>query len=468
MIDHQALAERLSALAEAQHIAGYTACILGPEGPIFELARGVRDDKGTPTNMDTMFGIGSLSKSMTALCVCILAVEGKLGIDDLVTHWVPRFRMTNGQETGVTLRHLLTHTSGLPPMEPLEWSSAMNTQGRQAGEDVLALQKTAPNAIDCIAQVLDYIAVCPHRPVGAPGETFSYSNEGYAILSYVVDAAAGMPLERYMQERVFTPLGMTRTILDNGIDDARALSGGNITSLFTWEDEQQVIDDGWSILPPYRGCAMVKSTARDLAAYYRAIANYGLHEGKQAFPREAVELMIGAAYPAGPEPFMCMGLNKRSHAGHVIVDHGGALHGVSAKGALLPAEGYGFAIATNESDVGLDRMMWTMENAVLGLSLDESHEWFIPTGKDYPTPERIAGRYAACEGFWSRLTVADDGRHAERDGEALTLVDCGNDRFCARDKDGGLSSRLTFHIKDGKAWGVSVGTRVFMLEEAKA
>ena len=60
------------------------------------------------------------------------------------------------------------------------------------------------------------------------GEVMSYSNEGYAILSYIVDQAAGVPLEQFMQARIFDPLSMTRTILDNGVEAARALSGGNI------------------------------------------------------------------------------------------------------------------------------------------------------------------------------------------------------------------------------------------------
>ena len=58
-----------------------------------------------------------------------------------------------------------------------------------------------------------------------------------------------------------TPLGMTRSILDNGVEAARALSGGNITSLFEVEDGVRTCDDCWSVLPPFRGCAMVKSTS---------------------------------------------------------------------------------------------------------------------------------------------------------------------------------------------------------------
>lgn len=177
----------------------------------------------------------------------------------------------------------------------------------------------------------------------------SYSNEGYAILSYIIDKAAGVPLEQFMAERIFAPLGMTRTILDNGIDAARALSGGNITSLFEVEDGRRVCDDNWSVLPPFRGCAMVKSTSRDMATYYRMIANMGMHEGEQVIPAHAVDLLVGRYHPLSSQLTMCMGLNKREFAGHIVCEHAGGLHGVSSKGGLLLGEGYGFAVLCNRA-----------------------------------------------------------------------------------------------------------------------
>ena len=463
MIDTQTLDAQLDKWAARQHVAGYSACILGPEGIVYSRANGITDEAGTHhPDLDTMYGIASLSKSLTALCCCILACDGKLSLDDPVARYVPGFRMPGQPAEAVTIRHLATHTSGLPPMEVLEWSSAMNSHGRQAGEDILALRASAPNAMATIDQVLDYIASCPYAPVGAPGEHFSYSNEGYAVLSYVVDAAAGMPLEAYMTERIFRPLGMTRSILDNGVEASRQLSGGNFTSLFSWEDGHQVCDDGWTILPPFRGCAMVKSTARDLAAYYRALSNHGMHEGRQVIPREAVELLLGASHPLSRIPVMCMGINKRAYRGHVICDHGGALHGVSAKGAMLLGEGYGFALLTNESGAGLDSAVWSMENAVLGRPLSESHEWFVPSGHPFSAPDMICGTYEGNEGLPSLLEIRMDGELcAFQDGERLTLRHCGETRFMALEADGSLSSRLIFHIRGGLAWGVSVGTRIF-------
>ena len=466
MIDKQALDAHLTSWARKKNLAGVSAYIAGPNGCEYAWNYGFRDAaQSICPDSDTMYGIASMSKSITALCACILHVEGKLDLDDPVSRYLPGFSMPGQPKEAVTVRHLAMHTAGIPPMEPLEWSIAMNSPGRQESEWLTAMRRTAPNPMETIGQILDYVAHCAYRTLGAPGEVMSYSNEGYAILSYVIDQAAGMPLEQFMQERIFTPLGMTRSILDNGIDAARALSGGNITSLFEMENGVRVCDDAWSILPPFRGCAMVKSTARDMAVYYRALSNYGLHEGRQVIPAQAVELLAGKYHPVSPRSLMCMGLYKREKAGHIICEHSGGLHGVSTKGGLLLGEGYGFSVLCNQGDEDMDELMWGLYNAVCGLPLGESHRWFNPVGADFSAPEMITGTYISHEGVPCILTIAlrDGAMQRTRDGQTTPLVYCGGTRFLSLDPadPDAQGVRHEFLIRDGVAWGVRCGTRVF-------
>lgn len=466
MIHTKALDAYLTRWAEKKNLAGVSACVMGPDGPVYTWNHGFRDAAlSVPVDGETMFGVASMSKSLTALCLCILECDGKLRLDDPVCDYLPDFCLPGQPRESVTLRHLAMHTAGIPPMEPLEWSIAMNSPGRSENEWLLKMKQTAPCPMDTIGQVIHYIANCSYHTLGAPGEVMSYSNEGYALLSYVVDKAAGMPLEQFMDERIFEPLGMTRSILDNGIAKAHALSGGNITSLFEIENGVRTCDDCWSILPPFRGCAMVKSTARDMAVYYRALSNMGMHEGRQAIPAHAVDLLIGRYHPVSPLATMCLGLYKREKAGHVICEHSGALHGVSAKSGLLLGEGYGFAVLCNQGDEDMDELMWGMYNAVMGLPLEESHRWFNPVGREFSSPEMLRGRYIGHEGVPCILCVhVREGRLVgERDGEMLTLSYCGGTRFLAVSAGDPESAacRLEFLIRDGRAWGVRCGTRVF-------
>ena len=470
MIDKTALDAHLNRWASKKNLAGVSAYIAGPDVCEYMWNYGFRDAEGLICpDSDTLYGIASMSKSMTALCACILHAEGKMSLHDPVNRYLPDFSIAGQPKEAVTVRHLAMHTAGIPPMEPLEWSIAMNSVDRQESEWLLEMRRTAPNKMETIEQLLDYVAHCGYEALGAPGEIMSYSNEGFAILSYVVDKAAGMPLEQMMHERIFAPLGMTRSILDNGIEDSRALSGGNITSLFEMIDGRRECDDNWSILPPFRGCAMVKSTARDMAIYYRMIANFGMHEGVQVIPREAIELLCGKYHALHELNAMCCGINKRPFEGHVICEHSGGLHGVSTKGGLILGEGYGFSVLCNQGDEDMDELMWGMYNAVLGLPLDKSHRWFNPVGADFSAPEMIVGHYLGHEGVPSHLVIEEkDGKLLRtRDGVTTSFAYCGGTRFLSYDpeKDYDQGVRHEFLIRNGKAWGVRCGTRVFNLSE---
>lgn len=467
-IDMKALDARIQELVKKDRLPGVTVCIKGPEGTVFEQAYGYRNAAlNVQTDLNTMFGIASMSKSITCLALSILESEGKLSWNDPVYKYFPEFRVPGAPRDTVTLRTLAQHTAGIPPMEPLEWSIAVNSINR-SGEWIDAMRASAPNSMSTIDQIIDYIANCEYPTVGAPGENMSYSNEGYAILSYVADKAAGIPLEQFCMDRIFRPLGMTRTIMDDDCVSARELSGGNITSLFEREDGELICDDNWSVLPPFRGCAMVKSTARDMAAYYRCLSNYGMHEGKQVLPRTAVEAMIGPSIPAQDIACYGLGLYKRVKCGHTICEHSGGLHGVSTKGGLLLKEGYGFAVLCNCGDEDMDDIMWTCYNAVMGLPLDTCHRWFIPEGREFSDPEMLIGRYIGHEGVPAIVDVHMDGSQLRAivNKRDLKLVYCGGLRFLGMDPvdETRMRSRLEFFTRNGHAWGVRCGSRIFGLE----
>ena len=120
-MDIGAMERRLQQLFEEKGLPGAAVCMLGPEGEVFARGFGYRDAAGTlPVDPDTVFGIASMSKSMTALALCMLECEGKLSLDDPVSKCLPQFRVPGVPQCAVTIRHLCMHRAGLPPMEPLE------------------------------------------------------------------------------------------------------------------------------------------------------------------------------------------------------------------------------------------------------------------------------------------------------------------------------------------------------------
>jgi len=165
---------------------------------VLERGYGVRDLRTrTPIDPRTRFRLASVTKQMTAATIMLLVHDGRLRYEDALTVALPGFPAYG---SGVTIRHLLTHTSGLPDYEQL-MENAEKAKGpmwspeRQIRDDeVLALLQKET------------------RGLFAPGASWAYSNSGYVLLGLVAARAAGKPFGDVLRERIFAPLGMTQTL----------------------------------------------------------------------------------------------------------------------------------------------------------------------------------------------------------------------------------------------------------------
>jgi CubicO group peptidase (beta-lactamase class C family) len=138
------------------------------------------------------FRIGSLSKQFTAMAIMILQERGKMRVQDSVCQYVPECPPA---WTGVTLHHLLTHTSGIP--ELLSFPDFQQT---------MALPST-------VAQTVERFR---HKPLDfVPGEKFKYSNSGYVLLGYIIERVTGQTYETFLKENIFEPLKMSGTGSDH-------------------------------------------------------------------------------------------------------------------------------------------------------------------------------------------------------------------------------------------------------------
>lgn len=180
---------RLEAVV-AKHLDFSGVILIADKGkPIFQAARGqknyVTGDAMTP---NAIFELASITKQFTAMGIMLLKEEGKLGYDDPLEKFVPGLPYP-----GITVRHLLHHTAGLPDYEAMmdqHWDKT----------------KVATNK-DIIAYLKQYK---PARKA-APGEAYDYSNGGYVLLGSIIEAASGQDYANFLRERIFKPLKLTDT-----------------------------------------------------------------------------------------------------------------------------------------------------------------------------------------------------------------------------------------------------------------
>jgi len=169
---------------------------------IYEKALGIANlEDDIPATMDTVYAIGSITKSFTGLAIIQLASAGKIDLDKPISEYLPDYE---GPGRIATVRQLLTHSSGIP-----NYTSGSEIPGIQEG-----LKRTAYSR----GQMVDFFNSEPL--IFEPGTKWSYSNSNYYLLGLIIESVSGMDYYDYLQANVFDPLDMTRTYSG---DDAKII-----------------------------------------------------------------------------------------------------------------------------------------------------------------------------------------------------------------------------------------------------
>lgn len=170
-------------------VPGASVLVLRDGKPIIRRAYGMADlERNIAATPSTNYRLASITKQFTAAAILLLAEDGVVGLDDRVRKWLPTLPEA---DAGITIRHLLTHTSGLIDYESL-MPADLDVQLRDA--DVLELQEQESGL---------YFT---------PGTRYRYSNGGYALLALIVERASGQTFQSFLKQRIFLPLGMTNTL----------------------------------------------------------------------------------------------------------------------------------------------------------------------------------------------------------------------------------------------------------------
>jgi CubicO group peptidase (beta-lactamase class C family) len=241
-----------------------------------------------PMKGDTIFRIASMTKPVTSIAVLMLEEDGKLTIDDPVAKFVPEFGKLETPKP-ITVKHLLTHTSGIPPSMPPELSDLWAKRNRTLAEAVPAFARA---------------------PQVEPGTKWVYCNTGWDTLGRVVEVAAGKPFEVFLEERLFKPLGMRDTSFYPAREKLARLAvpykkdGDRLARVESFLGD---VPDGKYPIP----AGGLFSTAGDLSRLYQMMLGRGTFEGRRYLSEASVEKMTRnhtGDFKAAFTPGMVMGL----------------------------------------------------------------------------------------------------------------------------------------------------------------
>ncbi|HEY3446016.1 MAG TPA: serine hydrolase domain-containing protein [Myxococcales bacterium] len=321
-----------------------------------------------PPDSRSLFRIGSITKIVTGASLLMLRDQGKLSLDDPAALYVPELGEVlypSRDCPPITLRHLVTHTSGLPRVGKLDYA---RSDRDLAEADVVAALAGAK---------LEFV----------PGTKTSYSNLAMAVAGLVVARVSGMPYERFVQERLFAPLGIAHAVFQGSAADPAHLAAGHKGSLAPYQPVPTSAHWRLGVGNPMGGLYLDLEDFARLAAF--EMSAWPPRDEADAGPLSRASLresQMPAAYGLGSPTFgVNWGVLEDSKLGH-LVTHTGSTEDYSASIRLQPRRGLGALVMTGCGDA--DRAS-ALAKAILSLAFDAAPP---PAPALSPAFETVLGR----------------------------------------------------------------------------
>lgn len=311
----------LGAVMESRPIPGLGVAVVKDGEVIFSEGFGVRAlGAHEPVTPETVFHTASVSKAFVATAVLLLARDGRLDLDAPVTRYLPYFRLADGREGEVRIRHILSHTSGMPDIEDYGWDAPEF--------DEEALERYVRSLSD-------------QRLLFDPGTQWKYSNMAYEVLGDVLSKVGGLPFEEVIDSVILAPLDMRQSSflsIHRQSSDWAAPHRGALSPTLT------------AVYPYHRAHApssTLQSSALDLARFAIAMLHHGQPDGVTVLDDSLRNLMWRPHARVDRGLRMGFGWFLRSHRGTSMVVAPGRDPGFNALIALLPKRGVGVVLLSN-------------------------------------------------------------------------------------------------------------------------
>jgi CubicO group peptidase (beta-lactamase class C family) len=333
-----------------QEIPGLAIAIVDDGRVVWEHGFGVQSLKApAPVTPRSLWHMASITKPFVATAVMQLVEKGRMDLAAPITTYLPYFEMADPRAKLITVRQMLSHTSGMPDVDDYEWDKPVYDDG--------ALERFTRSVRD-------------RELIFAPGERMQYSNMAYEILGDAVAKASGQTFEAYVHENILRPLGMsTSTLLVKEADPA----------LMTWGHELDARGKPFaSAVYPYNRMhtpsSNLHSNVRDMTRWAIANLNGGELDGARILEvatRDSMWTPIRDIASAGPDVRrQAIGLSwfLGKHRGHDIVSHGGGDTGYITDLVLVPEGRKAVAWMANADWISQPPLTRAALDAVLGLT----------------------------------------------------------------------------------------------------
>lgn len=353
---------------------------------LFRKAYGMANyELDVPNKPETIFRVGSITKTFTALCILQLEEKGLLSVDDPAAKYVSE--IPRGW-SAITIHQLLTHTSGIPDFTA--------DPAYDDFDDPQRIEKALSNAAD--------------KPLlNPPGAAFRYSNAGYILLGRVIEKVAGKSYDDYVEENILRPAGMANTAYDYNTPLKKGRASGYAFDGETIVNTKQE-DVRWN-----HSAGALSSTVDDMLRFDGMLAS-----GRLVSYNSLNRAMTGYTDFVAPAPFFYQakygyGMILRDQEGHLQAGHGGWINGFVSQVSHYPNDGAVVIVLSNFTTANVDVIARDLGAILLGLPYQ-----LPPVRKVvHPAPEvlkRYVGTYKMGP-LESKITMKNGHLYAQGTGQ---------------------------------------------------
>jgi len=317
-------------ILEEHETPGMAISVVHGGEAVYSEAFGVTDiDTGEATTTDKLFHWASVTKPFVATAIMQLVEAEKIELDETVVTYLPYFELADERYKGITVRQMLTHTSGMPNVTNYEWRDPVFHDE--------ALEEYVRSLSD-------------EELIAAPGEKFQYSNMAFEVLGDLIAKVSGQPFETYVHENIFTPLGMDEStlLIKETTEEARVSPHTH-----TWRGTK--VRRYWPYNRKHAPSSTLISNVEDMSRWMLANLNRGELDGVRMLDEASYELL----WSRGEPPANGVGLSwfiSETH-GYKTVQHMGGDDGFATAVVLVPELSLGVAIVFNTDEAPRQEML---------------------------------------------------------------------------------------------------------------
>jgi CubicO group peptidase (beta-lactamase class C family) len=378
-IQIETLQQEITELMREFKIPGFAIGIVKEGEPFFTRGFGARNlEKNLPFTEDTLFGIGSVSKSFTALAIMQLVEQGKINLQDPMNKYL---NVKLGDRSNpIKICNMLSHSSGIPELD-----GNITAIARQLGSIDPVIPMSNWN------DFLLHLNGATSEMFDTPDKHFFYNNDMYTCAGMIIEKLTGVEFHEYIKNNILKPLEMNRTIyLKEDFEKLENVLTGYLPSgeKKPFKAKEHPFDK--FIYAP----GGILSSVKDMSNYIKMLINNGKFNDSEIISKSSIEELwrpyIKAPYGAN-DPWYCLGwVTEKDFFGHRLIQHGGNIATSTAFLAIVPEQKTGVIVGANCNASGV---IGAIARKTLGILLDKDPNKAAPFLKVHNILKSLTGKY---------------------------------------------------------------------------